>query len=88
MFVMAFVPFVVHKGNLIIPNATSHLGSLLRNLAVFGGLAIGHYRHLNSICSFFTGWMKKQGGGEKAFLMYGSVFRLKLGLGIGGSSKK
>lgn len=40
MFVMAFVPFMVHKGNLIIPNATSHLGFPLRNLAVLGGLAM------------------------------------------------
>lgn len=88
MFIMAFVPFMVHKGNLIIPNAMSHPGFLLRNLAVFGGLALWHYRLLNCICSSFTGWLKREGGRGKAFLMYGSVFRPKLGLGIGRSSKK
>lgn len=88
MFLMAFVPFVVHKGNLIIANATSHLGFLLRNLAVFGGLAMWHYRHLNCICSAFTGCLKREGGRGKAFLMHGSVFRPKQGLRIRRSSKK
>lgn len=87
-FLMAFVPFVVHKGNLIIANATSHLGFPLRNLAVFGGLAMWHYRHLNCICSAFTGCLKREGGRGKAFLMYGSVFRPKQRLGIGRSSNR
>lgn len=40
MFVMASVPFVMHKGNLIISNTTTHPSFPLRNLAVFGGLAM------------------------------------------------
>lgn len=87
MFVMASVPFVMHKGNLIISNTTTHPSFPLRNLAVFGGLAMWHYRHLNLNCSSSTGWLKREEGRGRACLMYGSAYRPNLGLSIGGSGK-